>query len=145
MAEKNIIQLIKNFELDHLKPVVLIYGSEDFLKKQFVNKLKEKNKVHILWGDEVSFTNLKDIFSSSALFSEGNIAVLFDFDAFLSRLTKEEQKNLPEFLERIEKPDRLILVSKKEKIPSKEPFKSIKDLADIVFSHKLTTKASSAI
>ncbi|WP_293445020.1 DNA polymerase III subunit delta [Persephonella sp.] len=141
MAEKSIIQLIKNFDPDQLKSVVLIYGSEDFLKKQFVNKLKEKFKVHILWGDEISFSDLKDIFSSSALFSEGNVAVLFDFDAFLTRLGKEEQKKLPEFFKKVSKPDRLILISKKEKLPAKEPFKAIKDLADIVVSNKLTPKA----
>jgi len=141
MAEKNIIQLIKNFDPDKLKPVVLIYGSEDFLKKQFVSRLKEKSRVHLLWGDEVSFSNLRDIFSSSALFSKGNTAVLFDFDAFLSRLGKEENKNLPQFLERINRPDRLILVSKKEKLPAKEPYKSIKSVADVVASHRLTPKA----
>ncbi|WP_456464901.1 DNA polymerase III subunit delta [Persephonella sp.] len=141
MAEKNIIQLIKNFDPKQLKPVVLVYGSEDFLKKQFVNKLKERSKVHILWGDEVGFANLKDIFSSSALFSEGNTAVLFDFDSFLTKLSKNELKNLPEFLGKIGKPDRLIIISKKDKLPAKEPFKTIKNFADIIVSNKLTTKA----
>ncbi len=141
MAEKSIIQLIKNFDPKQLKPVVLIYGSEDFLKKQFVDRLKEKSKVHILWGDEAGFVNLKDIFSSSALFSKGNTAVLFDFDAFLTKLNKDELKKLTEFLKKITKPDRLILVSKKEKLPAKEPFKTIKDLADIIVSNRLTPKA----
>lgn len=141
MAEKSIVQLIKNFDLKELQPVVLVYGSEDFLKKQLVDKLKEKVDVYIFWGDETTYSQVKEVFASSSLFSEGNTAVIFDFDAFLSKISKDEQKQLINLVKNFSLPDRLFLISNKEKLPAKEPYKTIKSVADIVVSQKLTPKA----
>ncbi|WP_457626112.1 DNA polymerase III subunit delta [Persephonella sp.] len=141
MAEKNIVQLIKNFDINSLKPVVFIYGSEDFLKKQLVEKLKEKEDVHLFWGDETLYSQIKELFSSSSLFSEGNTAVLLDFESFYQKQTKEDQKEFVKLVEDIHLPDRLFIFSKKDKIPAKEPYKTLKTTADIVVSPNLTPKA----
>ncbi len=141
MAEKSIIQLIKNFDLRQLKPVVFIYGSEELLKKQLIDRLKETFDVHLFWGDEATYNQIREVFVSSSLFSEGNVAVLLDVEHLISKLSKEEMKNFVNLLKSIKLPDRLFIVSRKEKISSKEPFKTIKDVGDIVISNKLTPKA----
>jgi len=141
MAEKNIVQLIKGFNLDELKPVVVVYGGEEFLKKQLIEKIKNTGEVHILWGDELTYSQLKEIFSSSSLFSEGNTAVILFFEAFLSKLSKGEIQDFIGFTQGITNPDRLFIFLKGEKLPAKEPFKSLKNTADIVISAPLTPKA----
>ncbi|WP_457624091.1 DNA polymerase III subunit delta [Persephonella sp.] len=141
MAEKSIVQLIKSFNPDSLKPVVLVYGGEEFLKKQLVEKIKAAGEIHILWGDELTYPQLKEVFSSSSLFSEGNTAVILFFEAFVSKLSKEEIKDFGEFVKNIALPDRLFLFLKGEKIPAREPFKSLKGNADVVISAPLTPKA----
>ncbi len=141
MAEKSIVQLIKSFDLSQLKPVVFIYGSEELLKKQLIDRLKINSEVHFFWGDETSYNQLREVFFSSSLFSEGNVAVLMEFEYFVGKLSKEELTDFGSFLKNIKLPDRIFLVSRKEKLPSKEPYKTIKSIADIVVSNKLTPKA----
>jgi len=143
MNQLNIVQLIKKSKEEiQLSPVVLIYGYENLLKKQFIEKFKNKSRdFHFLWGDETTLKELKEIFSSGSLFSEGNEAVLWDVDSFYTNLSKEEKKEFTQFLQKISSPDRLILVSLKEKIPQKEPYKSIIKTATVINSPKLTPKA----
>ncbi|SNZ10101.1 DNA polymerase III, delta subunit [Persephonella hydrogeniphila] len=141
MAEKSIIQLIKNFDIQTLKPVVFVYGNEEFLKKQLVDKLKEKEDIHLFWGDETSYNQIKELFSNPSLFSEGNTAVLLDFESFYQRQTKEDQKEFIKLIESVHIPDRFFIISKKEKIPVKEPYKTFKNIADKVVSQRLTPKA----
>ncbi|NPA58193.1 MAG: DNA polymerase III subunit delta [Aquificae bacterium] len=141
MAEKNIVQLIKKFDLEGLKPVVVVYGTENFLKKQFVEKLKKTADTHIFWGDETDYLKLKEVFSSSSLFSEGNVAVLLDGEQFFHRLGKEQIKDFLELAKNLSLPDRLFILINKEKLPAKEPFKTLKNTADIIVSPPLTPKA----
>ena len=141
MAEKNLVQLIKKFDLTQLKPVILIYGKEDFLKKQFISKVKEKISLQIVWGDELSLTQIKEYFASSSLFGEGNSLAIIDFDSLVSKLKKEEIKDFLSFISKIHIPDRLFLISSNDKLPAKEPYKSIKTLGDLVISPQLTPKA----
>ncbi|WP_457641052.1 DNA polymerase III subunit delta [Persephonella sp.] len=143
MAEKNIIQLIKNFDLQKLSSVNLIYGKEKLLKKQFVEKVKsvKGQDVHVLWGDEISLEEVEEIFSSSSLFSPGNIAVLWDFEGFIKNLKKDEIEKFINLLRKISGQDKIILISEKDKLPVKEPFKAIKEIGDIIVSTPLTPKA----
>ncbi len=143
MKEENIVKLIKKEPQDlNLQPVVLIYGYEDLLKKQLIEKFKNRaSDFHFLWGDETNLNQLKTIFSSGSLFSKGNIAVVWDVDSFLSNLKKEHYKDFIEFLKKVEHPDMLFLVSSKEKLPTKSPYKEITSTVQLINSPKLTPKA----
>ncbi len=145
-SEQNIIKIIKNFDINQISPKVLIYGKENLLKKQFVDKIKQSSDgdVHFLWGDETSFKELKEIFGSSSLFSKGNVVVIWNFDSFVSSLDKSEYKNFVQFIENINLPDRIILVSLKEKLPAKEPIKSLIKIVDVINSPALTPSAFAA-
>ncbi len=144
MKEKNIVQLIKNKDIQGLKPVVLVYGNENLLKKQLINLFKEKTDkdIHILWGDETSLDEIEDIFSTGSLFSKGNIGFVIDADPFLESLNKKDIARLTNILNNIlSSNNSIIFISNKEKIPSKEPYKSIVAIGDVVVSAKLTKKA----
>jgi len=143
MKEENIIKLIKKDKNElELPSVIYIYGQENLLKKQFIDKFKSSEKdFHFLWGDEINLSQLKDIFSSGALFSSGNIAVLWDIDSFISKLNKNQYQDFINILKEIPQGDLLFIVSLKEKIPSKEPYKSITKIAQIINSPQLTPKA----
>ncbi|WP_456402469.1 DNA polymerase III subunit delta [Persephonella sp.] len=142
MTEIKIVQLIKDFNINELQPVNLVIGKEELLKKQLSDKLKavKGDDIHILWGDETSLNELEEIFSSSSLFSDGNVVVLWDFEGFLKNLKKDSQKKFLDLLRKINSPDRLFLMSDKEKFPSKEPYKSIKEFAGIIVSPPLSPK-----
>ncbi len=143
MSEQNIVQLIKKSKNEiELKPVVFIYGFENLLKKQFIEKFKSKNKdFHFFWGDESHLKDVKEVFSSGALFSEGNEATIWDIDSFISNLNKNEKADFLELLKNLNEPDRIFLVSLKEKPQTKEPFKTILSISTVINSPKLTPKA----
>jgi DNA polymerase-3 subunit delta len=143
MKEESVIKLLKSDIKDiSLEPVIFIYGSEDLLKKQFIDKLKNKSSnFHFLWGDETNLSQLTDIFSSGSLFSEGDTVVVWDIDTFISKFNKSQTEEFLKFLKSVKNPNLLILISKKDKIPSKGIYKSIIETAFIINSPQLTPKA----
>ncbi|WP_457638906.1 DNA polymerase III subunit delta [Persephonella sp.] len=141
MAEKTAVQLIKKFNVEELKPVSIIYGTEEFLKKQLSEKIKQHTQPIVLWGDETGLKQLKEVFSSSSLFSEGNTAMLYDADSFISKLSKDEVKDFVSFIKGIHLPDRLFIFVKKDRLPAKEPYKTLKEIGDVIVSTPLTPKA----
>lgn len=144
MKEKNIVQIIKNKEIDDLSPVTLVYGTENLLKKQLVEIIKEKTEkdIHIFWGDELDLKHLAEVFSSSSLFSTGNIAVVFDAELFLEKFSKKDLEKFFSLIDTVKNgKDNLIFILNKEKIPSKEPYKTLVKNSDIIVSNKLTPKA----
>ena len=40
-SEQNIIKIIKSFDVEKINPKILIYGKENLLKKQFVDRIKQ--------------------------------------------------------------------------------------------------------
>jgi len=143
MSQYNIIQLIKKSKDElQLKPVIFIYGAENLLKKQFIEKFKSKNKdFHFFWGDETSLKEIKEVFTSGALFSEGNEATIWDIDSFISNLNKNEKLEFLEFLKKINLPNKIFLISLKEKPQAKHPLKTILSISTVINSPKLTPKA----
>ncbi len=145
-SEKNAVKLIKSFNIQEISPKVFIYGKENLLKRQIVDKIRQATDgdVHFLWGDETSFKELKEIFASSSLFSKGNIVIIWNIDALISTINKNDYKNFLEFIKNINLPDRIVLVSLKDKIPAKEPFKSLIKIVEIIHSPSLTPSAFAA-
>ena len=141
--EKSIVKVIKDFHFEDLDTVNLVYGKENFLKKQLIEKIKDQTETnfHFFWGDELTLEKLNEVFAGSSLFSEGEIAVIWDFDQFLSKLGKTQIQQFMELVEKLNLPNRLILVSLKEKIPKKEPYKTILEKAQIFTAPSISSKA----
>lgn len=143
VKEENIVKLIKEFDLNKLEAINLIYGKEEFLKKQLINKIKKNrpDSFHFLWGDETSIERLKEIFSSSSLFSSGETAIVWDVDSFISKIGKGGLEEFLKLVKSIRLPNRLILVSTKDKLPKKEPYSTLLETAEIIVSPSLTSRA----
>ncbi|NPA53633.1 MAG: hypothetical protein GXO21_03085, partial [Aquificae bacterium] len=112
MKEKNITSFIKNKkQILDLKPVIAIYGNENFLKKQFISILRENSEkdFHILWGDETTLEDLENILSSGSLFSKGNTVVLLEADNFLDTLSKKEIEKLNLLLRSLNSPNNTLV------------------------------------
>ncbi|NPA51834.1 MAG: DNA polymerase III subunit delta [Aquificae bacterium] len=141
--EQNLIKLIKNFNIEDLDTINLVYGKENFLKKQLVEKIKtQKNSgFHFFWGDDLQIPQLKDVFSNSSLFSSGDIVIIWDINQFIQKLSKKQLEEFLELLNTVTPPDKLVLVSLQEKIPKKEPYKTILEKANIYTAPSLSSKA----
>ncbi len=143
LKEENIVKLIKDFEPDKLDSVILLYGKENFLKKQFVDKIKylTPEGFHFLWGDETTLERLKETFSSSSLFSSGETVVLWNLEDFLKNLNKNSTLEFLKLAKAVSLPNRLILVSTKDKLPKKEPYKTLLEISEVIVSPPLTSRA----
>ncbi|SHK55028.1 DNA polymerase III subunit delta [Thermocrinis minervae] len=67
---KSIIEYRKQIESSHPKPINVIHGEEEYLIKDFIEKLKSKFDVEVLWGDEIAEETLLDKFRVGGLFGE---------------------------------------------------------------------------
>ncbi|NPA13107.1 MAG: DNA polymerase III subunit delta [Aquificae bacterium] len=141
MAEKSIIQLIKDFDIQQLKGVSLIYGTEEFLKKQLIERVKGCCNPTILWGDEIQLSDLKEKFGSGSLFSTETTVILLNGEEFIKNLSKKDVGDFLKLLQGIQPPDRLLIFLSLEKPPAKEPYKTLLKEADSIVSPNLTPKA----
>ncbi len=141
MASKSLVKIIKSPNLDNLKEVILIYGKEEYLKLQFLQAIKKDNKnLNILWGDELELEKLISLFSSNSLFSSKTVVAVKNFEEFIKKLKKDELKRFLDFCIKLPKGNKLILISKLEKLPSKEPYKTLQNAGDVLASTPLTEK-----
>ncbi len=141
MKDINIVKLLKEFDKVKLNNLVFIYGKEEYLKRQLINLLKNKYKdINLLWGDEIGLKDLKSVFSSGALFINENIVILRNFEAFLKNLNKNELKEFTDWIIKLTGNNKLFIFSSEEKLPSKEPYKTIKTASTIVVSTPLSLK-----
>jgi DNA polymerase-3 subunit delta len=138
MSEIKASQLLKEFNLSQLKPVLIIYGDEYLTKALVVEKFKSVLPIKVYWGDELDYTSFRNHLFSKDLFSSSKAIVVRDFEAFTDKLKKDELKQIVEDIKNIKLPDRLILVVNLEKL--EEPYKSLLKLdnVDVVISKKLT-------
>ena len=139
MSEIKASQLLKEFNLSQLKPVLIIYGDEYLTKTLVVEKFKSVLPVKVYWGDELDYASFRNHLFSKDLFSSSKAIVVRDFEAFTDNLKKDELKQIIEDIKNIKLPDRLILVVNLEKL-DKEPYKAMLKLdnVDVVISKKLT-------
>jgi DNA polymerase-3 subunit delta len=116
MSEIKASQLLKEFNLSQLKPVLIIYGDEYLTKALVVEKFKSVLPVKVYWGDELDYTSFRNHLFSKDLFSSSKAIVVRDFEAFADKLKKDELKQIVEDIKNIKLPDRLILVVNLEKL-----------------------------
>ncbi len=129
MAEIKANQLLKDFNLNQLKPVVIIYGNEPLLKSLILEKIKSLADVKVLWGDEIDYRSFKNEIFSKTLFSIEEFLVVRNFDSLIQKVKKEE---VIKDLESIKLPNRVFLLVNLEKLDT-EPFKSLSKSENITF------------
>ena len=139
MSELKVQQLLKEFDLNKLKPVIFIYGNEDVTKNLFIEKVKSVLATTVFWGDELDFKTFLNEIGTKSLFATERVIVVRQFEDFVENLKKEELKIFLETLKKITLPKRLILITSFEKIPSSEPYKTLVSLADVLVSNKLSS------
>lgn len=129
MIEIKANQLVKDFKLEQLNPVVIIYGNEPLLKSLILEKIKNFADVKVLWGDEIDYKIFKNEIFSKSLFSTDKFLVVRNFDSLTQKIKKEE---IIKDLESIKLPNRVFLLVNFEKIET-EPFKSLSKSNNITF------------
>jgi len=128
-----------------IKPVNLIHGDEEFLVRSLRERLEKLygEGFKLLWGDEIDLEELKRSLSDSALFSQTSEEVIFvqDFESLLKRLgrSKKGVESLVRLIKRVKRKKLFFVVGKKLKAQelSKEPFRTIASLGDVVVAGKL--------
>ena len=138
MNEIKIQQLLKEFNLSNLKPLILIYGNEELTKGLFLEKVKSITPSTVFWGDSLDFKTLLNELGTKSLFQTERTVIVRNFDEFVNNLKKDEIKLFLETLKKVILPTRFIMVCSFDKIPSSEPYKTIVSLSDILVSSKLT-------
>lgn len=141
MNELKIQQLLKEFDLTKLKPVVFIYGNEDTPKNLLLEKIKSVMTVYVFWGDELDFKTFLNEIGTKSLFQNERVIVIRQFEDFVSKLKKDETQLFLEKIKKVNLPLRVLFISSVEKIPSSEPYKTLISIADVVISNKLTPSA----
>ncbi len=149
--EYKILQYQKEvFEKGKAKPVNLIHGEEEYLVKSFTEKLRKiyKENYIVLWGDEAGLEDLYIYSKERSIFSGVRIkkscVVMPKFEDFLKKLgrSKKAQNTFLEVLKKIKDATVYFIVERKLTTQdlSKEPFKTISTIGDIIVADRLTPK-----
>jgi len=136
----SLLEYQKNLGKERIKAVNLIYGEEEYLVKNFLDKLREIISVRILWGDELSLEGFVGAISTVGMFAKEEALFIYRAEEFLRDL--KTYKNLIDHLERIKGKKVFFYLGYKlsEKDIQKEPFLSLSKLGDIIYTGRLDKK-----
>ncbi len=137
----NIIEYTKNLGTLSIKPVNLMYGQEEYLYKNFLDKASSLHRVQILWGDEISSRELLERVSGGDIFSSQKTLLIVkkaqDFlkkvkdKTFIHKLS-EKAKNVAVFF--------VILEKLSSQDLQQEPIKTITTIGDVIEIPKVDKK-----
>ena len=128
-----------------VKPVNLVHGEEEYLIKTLENKLREVygESFTLVWGDEIGLEDLYELASEGSMFSQSSDRVVFlrNFEDFLKRLgrKKKNMEALLSFLKKLRSSKLFLVVGRKLSAQelSKEPFKTISSLGDVISADRV--------
>jgi len=135
-------------EKGKVKPVNLVHGEEEYLVRTLADKLKEiyGDSFTLVWGDETSLEDLYELSSEGSMFSQNQDRVVFlkGFEEFLKKLGRKK-KNMEAFLSfvnRLSRAKLFLVVDRKLSTQelSKEPFKTITAVGDLILAERLPAK-----
>lgn len=132
-------------EKGKVKPVNLLYGEEEYLIGVLADKLKEVygSSFKLAWGDETDLEDLYRLTSEGSVFSRTHDSVVFlrGFEDFLRRLgrKKRSMESFISLLKRLDRTKLFLVVERKlsSQDLSKEPFKTVSSLGDVILADKL--------
>jgi len=129
------------------KSVVLIHGEEEYLVKAFIDKLRSiyGQSFSLRWGDELEPEEIFSLVSEGSIFGGSeNAVVVLDFEEFLKKVGRKKKslEALINTLRKIRSSKLFLVVGRKlsSQELSKEPFKTIASIGDVVFADKLHPK-----
>lgn len=129
------------------KPVTLIHGEEEYLVKAFIDKLRSAygNSLSLRWGDELEPEEIFSLVSEGSIFGGSeNVIVILNFEEFLRKIGRKKRsiEALLNTLKRIKSSRLFLVVSRKlsSQELSKEPFKTIASIGDLVLADRLHPK-----
>ncbi len=137
----NIIEYTKNFGTFSIKPVNLMYGQEEYLYKNFLEKASSLYKVEILWGDEISSRELLEKISGGDIFlSQKRLLIVKKAQDFFKKVKdktfiyklSEKAKNVAVFF--------VILEKLSSQDLQQEPIKTIATIGDVIEIPKVDKK-----
>ena len=141
MVEEIPITQLSKKKLDLQKGIVVVYGSEEYLHKFFLQKLKkEVGNYNLYHGEDVDLDKLVELMGERTLFSGGGraINVLWQAEKFLSKLRKKQKEKLVRLLQR--DISNLLVFSitsdLKKSDWNREPYKTLKGVAKAIFTAK---------
>ena len=141
MVEEIPITQLSKKKLDLQKGVVLVYGTEEYLHKFFLQKLKkEVGNYNLYHGEDIDIDKLVELMGEKTLFSGRGRAVnvLWQAEKFLSKLRKKQKEKLVRLLQR--DISNLLVFSitadLKKSDWNKEPYKTLKGVAKAIFTAK---------
>ncbi len=136
------------FEKGKSKPLVIVHGEEEYLKKTFLGKLKETygDSLRILWGDEAEPLHLYELSREGSIFSArtDTALVILEAEAFLKKFSRGKKKaeELKRRLKNLKGGHIFFFFGTKltNQDLAKEPLKSLSALGDVVLADSLSLK-----
>lgn len=128
----SIAEYQKGLEKKVIKPVNLIHGEEEYLIKNFLDRLKELYKVSILWGNELTLEDFKRAVFIAGMFGKREAVFVYRSLDFFKNV--KDYRSFASLLERIREKKVFFYVETKltEKDIQKEPFISLSKLGDVI-------------
>ena len=131
----DILEYQKDLEKRALKPVNLIYGEEEYLYRNFLDRLRSLYRVEVLWGDELSKEDLLNRLSEDSLFSlplQKRVLVIREADDFFKKV--KDGKYIQTLVKRLKNSYVFFVVFEKLSVQDleKEPYKSISAVGDVI-------------
>ena len=135
-------------EKGRVKPVNLVHGEEEYLVKTLEGKLRDiyGDNFTLAWGDETSLEDLYELTAEGSMFSQTSDRVVFlrSFEDFLKKLgrRKKSMESLLALLKRLSRSKLFMVVERKlsSQDLSKEPFKTISSVGDVILADRLSAK-----
>ncbi len=140
VSERPVAELIKERELNLKGGIYVVHGSEEFLHKKLVEKLKKSfGTVRTVFGEELKLEDFPSLLGEKSLFGGSeSVVVLQEGEKFFSKLRKKQKEKLVRLLRRKVSNILFILITvdlKKGDL-AKEPYKTLFSVAEEVFSAK---------
>ena len=139
VKEITVAQALKE-KLNTDSGVIVVYGLEELLHKNFLQKLKrEFGNYNLHYGDEVDLEKLLELMGERSLFAKGKtVNVIWQAEKFFSKLKKRQREKLKNLLRR--KVSNLLVFSITAELKkgdwNKEPYKTLSEVASLIVSAK---------
>ncbi len=134
------------FEKGKSKPLVIVHGEEEYLKKAFLGKLKETygDSLRVLWGDEAELQHLYELSREGSIFSAGadTALVILESEVFFKKFSRGKKKaeELKKRLRNLKGGHIFFFFGTKltNQDLAKEPLKTLSATGDVVLADRLS-------
>jgi len=141
MAKEIPVEQLSKVNLKLDKGIVVVYGSEEYLHKNFFLKLKKEfGSYQLHHAEDTDLDKLVSLLGEKTLFSKGgkSVHILWQAEKFLSKLRKKQKEKLARLLRR--DITNLVVFSitsdLKKSDWSKEPYKTLAEVAVAILTAK---------